>query len=1032
MSNHLNFLIPFIYLLVSIPYAVLGLYAWYRRPAVGVIPFAWMVLGMAVWSFAYALEIYFPDLPTKLFLVKIEYLGIASIPVFLLIFALEYTGKSHLLTPRGRALLWGIPALIILLTWTNEFHHLMWDSERITETVGLSLLNFSPNLFYWVNVGYSYILLLIGSLILIMEFMQRPGIYRVQISLVIISLLSPWFGNVIHLFGISPIPNLDVTPLFFVPTTFGLGWAILRFRLLDVFPIEHLTILQNMRDGVIVLDSHLRVMYLNPIAEYLFQRTGAETIGQPAQPVFDVYGKTLEPYLTGKEEQFEISTSNSGREAVFEVTVSPIVLSESIRASRHPGYIIILHNISHRKEAEAILNRREAIMEAISLAAEQFLRESAWEHNIPTVLEKIGQAADVSRVYVFMNYFDEKAVLHASQCYEWAAPGVKPQINNPAMQHIPLRQAGFERWEDTLKNGQHLHGLLRDFPESEQKNLQDQDIVSLAVMPIFVDRQWWGFIGFDECRRERVWTGTEIGALQAAANIFGSAEARTRIEQKLIRRQNALNLLHKIVLTSLQASDLSSMAEILVEHVGNLIQADGCFLSLWDETRKQPTPLAAYGKYKVTYPSLQVKPGEKNFTASALEIGHTLVVEDAFNSPYVSRRIAENFTTRSALILPLIARKNRIGVIIMAFDRIHRFHPEEITLCEQAANLIALSLEKFQAVEHALRRADDSETLRKASAAVTETLQADIAIARILDQLAQVIPYDSASVQLLDGNELLIVGGRGWENLSDVVGMRFPIPGDNPNTVVIQTAKPYLLPEADKVYAAFNNPPHSHIRSWLGVPLIVHEHIIGLLAIDSSEPNHFTADNTHLATAFADQVAVALENVRLFTETRTQAITDSLTNVYNRRGLFQVGEFEFARAHRQQRSYSAVMLDIDHFKRVNDRYGHAAGDQALRVLAERCQKGLRSVDIVGRYGGEEFMILLPGSNLETACRVAERVRQSMVNEPFPTEAGPLRIAISVGVTEMNASDTFQSLIERADLAMYAAKNSGRNRVATIK
>jgi diguanylate cyclase (GGDEF)-like protein/PAS domain S-box-containing protein len=1032
MSNHPGFLIPLIYLLVSIPYAALGLYAWRRRPAVGIVPFVWMVLGMATWSFAYALEIYFPVLPAKLFLVKIEYLGVVSIPVSLLFFALEYTGRSDVLTARSKALIWGIPALIILLTWTNEFHHLMWASEKITENFGLSLLSISPSFFYWVTFGYSYILIFIGSLLLIMEFIQHPGIYRAQISLVIISILSPWLGNVFNLFGMSPIPNLDITPLFFIPTVFGLAWAILRYRLLDVFPVEHLTILQNMRDGVIVLDSHQRAVYLNPIAEYVFQRPETIKIGQPVNTIFSACGKNLTTYLTGKEEQFEISISKSGRRATFEVTVSPIVLAENIGSSQHPGYIIILHDITLRKEAEAILGRREAILEAIGLAAEQFLKESSWEHNIPVVLERIGQAADVSRVYVFMNYSDEKGVIHSSQCYEWAAPGVKPQIDNPAMQHIPLRQAGFSRWEDALKNEQPVHGLLRELPESEQKILQDQGILSLAIMPIFVDRQWWGFIGFDECRCERAWTSIELGALQAAANIFGSAETRARVEQKLLRRQNTLNLLHEIVIHSLQASDLSSMAQVLVDRLGKLINADGCFLSLWDETHQQTIPLAAYGPFKDIFLTIQPAPGDTTLTLSALKAGHTLLIADVQNSVYIDQRTIEKFPSRSVIVLPLIAGSKRLGSIILAFDLLRRFQPEEITVSEQAANLIALSLEKFQAVQHALRRADDSETLRRASVAVTETLQADDAIVRILEQLEQVIPYDSASVQLLDGNELLIVGGRGWENLSDVVGTRFPIPGDNPNTVVIQTAKPYLLPEADKTYAAFNNPPHSHIRSWLGVPLIVQERIIGLLAIDSAEPNHFTSNNINLATAFADQVAVALENTRLFTESKTQAITDSLTNIYNRRGLFQVGEFEFVRARRMQRSYSAIMLDIDHFKRVNDHYGHAAGDQALRVLAERCQKGLRSVDIVGRYGGEEFMILLPESNLDTACLVAERVRQSMVNEPFPTDAGPMRLTISVGVTEAKDSDTFQSLMERADLAMYEAKNSGRNRVATVK
>ena len=281
-------------------------------------------------------------------------------------------------------------------------------------------------------------------------------------------------------------------------------------------------------------------------------------------------------------------------------------------------------------------------------------------------------------------------------------------------------------------------------------------------------------------------------------------------------------------------------------------------------------------------------------------------------------------------------------------------------------------------------RAHTSETLRKASAAISETLETSEAVTRILEQLNQVVPSESASVQLLDGDKLKIVGGRGWENPSDVIGVSFPVPGDNPNSVVLESGKPYILPEAWKVYDQFKNPPHDHIRSWLGVPLTIQNKIIGLLAIDSTEANHFTEEDASLASAFADQVAVVLENTRIFKETQGQAITDPLTGIYNRRGLFQIGEFEFQRARRINRSFSAMLLDIDRFKRINDHYGHATGDQALRGLVEFCRNGSRAVDLICRYGGEEFVILLPETPIEAAKQVAERLRLSIMENPIAT------------------------------------------------
>ncbi|MEW6404339.1 MAG: diguanylate cyclase, partial [Chloroflexota bacterium] len=537
-----------------------------------------------------------------------------------------------------------------------------------------------------------------------------------------------------------------------------------------------------------------------------------------------------------------------------------------------------------------------------------------------------------------------------------------------------------------------------------------------------------GFIGFDECRYEREWSATELEALHTTASIFGSAESRARTEQKLFRRQKTLRLLQEIVGAALRSSDLPGMAETLVAELGRLISADGCFLSLWDETLKQSIPLAAYGPYKEIYRNLRPEPYERTLTSSALDHGKTLIVEDARNSPHVSKRIAAMFSATSVLVLPMKAGETRLGAIMLSFDSPHRFALDEIEISEQAAGLIALALEKFQAVEHARRRAEEAERLRKAGAVITETLEAEEAIRRILEQLAQVIPYDSASVQLLDGNELVIVGGHGWEDEKDVRGMRFPIPGDNPNTEVIESGKPLILAEAEKLYPAFHNPPHSHIRSWLGVPLIARHRTIGLLAIDSSKPNHFTPENVDSVTAFADQVAIALENARLFKETQTQAITDPLTTVYNRRGLFELGEFELARARRIHRPFSVIIMDIDHFKRVNDTYGHAAGDEVLRRLAERCRQGSRAVDLVGRYGGEEFLLLLPEAGLEAAYQVGERLKQWITGKPFKYDGAELRISISAGVAEMREDDTLQSLIDRADAALYEAKHTGRNRV----
>jgi diguanylate cyclase (GGDEF)-like protein len=172
----------------------------------------------------------------------------------------------------------------------------------------------------------------------------------------------------------------------------------------------------------------------------------------------------------------------------------------------------------------------------------------------------------------------------------------------------------------------------------------------------------------------------------------------------------------------------------------------------------------------------------------------------------------------------------------------------------------------------------------------------------------------------------------------------------------------------------------------------------------------------------------ALENA--LREVQRLAITDSLTNLYNRRHFSKVGEGEVQRARRYQRPLSAIMLDIDHFKRVNDTYGHTVGDQILQGVAESCRQELRGVDVVGRYGGDEFVILLPENDLATAEQVAERLRKSIAQRQLNNTRGPATVTASLGVATIDGkSPTLETLLSRADQALYSAKQKGRNRVS---
>jgi diguanylate cyclase (GGDEF)-like protein/PAS domain S-box-containing protein len=174
---------------------------------------------------------------------------------------------------------------------------------------------------------------------------------------------------------------------------------------------------------------------------------------------------------------------------------------------------------------------------------------------------------------------------------------------------------------------------------------------------------------------------------------------------------------------------------------------------------------------------------------------------------------------------------------------------------------------------------------------------------------------------------------------------------------------------------------------------------------------------------------VAAENSVLYEQMRQMALTDPLTGLSTRRHFFNLAALAFEWAVKNHQPLSAVMLDIDHFKQINDRYGHAIGDRVLERVARTCQDALRKSDAIGRYGGEEFIILLPDTGRERAIQIAERLRARIDQLNFASQNGLVGVTVSLGAAEFaGEGDRLEDMIERADRGMYAAKRAGRNQV----
>jgi diguanylate cyclase (GGDEF)-like protein len=196
--------------------------------------------------------------------------------------------------------------------------------------------------------------------------------------------------------------------------------------------------------------------------------------------------------------------------------------------------------------------------------------------------------------------------------------------------------------------------------------------------------------------------------------------------------------------------------------------------------------------------------------------------------------------------------------------------------------------------------------------------------------------------------------------------------------------------------------------------------------------NAFNAMNKEL-----NETTISLAAVQKIVDERTQVLenlskTDSLTNVANRRALFERGSAEFSRSQRMKSQLAVILLDCDFFKKINDQYGHLFGDEGLKHLSKVCTDEIRNIDFFARYGGEEFIILLPDSDLNAAVETAKRIQRSLANNPLSFDGQEVYMTISIGICTVNDKHAnFEQLINDADDAMYQAKSNGRNRIEIL-
>lgn len=379
------------------------------------------------------------------------------------------------------------------------------------------------------------------------------------------------------------------------------------------------------------------------------------------------------------------------------------------------------------------------------------------------------------------------------------------------------------------------------------------------------------------------------------------------------------------------------------------------------------------------------------------------------------------------LCVPVLDGDIPVGILVIESKRESAFGEREKDIAVSFSSQIMQTLGKMRSYIEIERFAKGFKALHEASIMLSASLSVEKIAEEFVGLVSGMLTSSAVGFFVADKGKLRVIAKRGFEPEKESF-----YPRDTFFDLIIKNKQPIHFSHLDKKQGVYPFKI-SDTKTFLGIPIISESDVLGILAIASKEPDAISSFQDHLLKIVANQTAMCMTNARLHKEVGRLAVTDGLTGLYNHKHFQERLDEEFQRIERIPQSLSLMLIDIDHFKKINDVYGHPAGDTILAALATILRRVLRGIDILARYGGEEFAAVLINTETGGAKKMAERLRSAVINNPFFINENRLTTTLSIGVaTYPHDAVTKEELIDKADKALYHAKENGRNQVCAWK
>jgi diguanylate cyclase (GGDEF)-like protein/putative nucleotidyltransferase with HDIG domain len=571
-----------------------------------------------------------------------------------------------------------------------------------------------------------------------------------------------------------------------------------------------------------------------------------------------------------------------------------------------------------------------------------------------------------------------------------------------------------------------LSALEKDEPIQRFRELAlEHGLRSAVVISLQAKEQAFGLLllGTPDSRR---FTPAELRLLLALGHQIGVAVENSYLIQQTSRRSEELHVLNEIgrVLSStLNKEDLLGK---LWEELRRLFDVENLYLATFDSARDQVHFDLELMK-GVRMPP-RSRPAGNHLTEFILRTRQPVLIRDNFVAEVRKLGVDPMRTAGSFCGVPLVAYDHAIGALCIFSDNERAYDEGHLELMRVLASEASIAIENARLFQDERTKARQLNLINMISRDAIATLNPDEILNKIAGQLENGLSYDHIGIAILDytTRELIVSAESGKRR--GALGRKIPLDTGLIGQVA-RTGK-------SATYRAAGNSQNSpqpvlaDSSTAMALPIFYGDHLHGVLYVETLERADFTEEESLLLHTLADLIAGAYHNAQTFQKAQEQAITDGLTGVKTHRFFMEALSSEWKRSSRAGRSFALVLMDLDRFKFVNDFYGHLEGDLVLQRVGQILEANCRRSDVVARYGGDEFVILMPETTMEQARQLSAKLRGWIASDPLLREKN---ISASFGVASYPLHGSApQELIQVADASMYLSKHQGGNTVSTAE